>query len=104
MKKGNPDAIRMDALVILAGTKFRQEVISNNLQQFIIDGMWIVFVRLRILTPWALDYQTALERLGDTPNEDAWTSFFMHDTPTVDILTTLVNNLPIVRLLLYALA
>ncbi|KAF9445376.1 P-loop containing nucleoside triphosphate hydrolase protein, partial [Macrolepiota fuliginosa MF-IS2] len=87
VKKNNEDHLRMEALSGLAKFDYRQDVISNNLQQYILT-----------------EYQDANKRLGDVSDQPFWFIYYERKTPFLPILMNLAGELPIVYCTILALA
>ncbi|KAF9440398.1 P-loop containing nucleoside triphosphate hydrolase protein, partial [Macrolepiota fuliginosa MF-IS2] len=86
VKKNNEDYLRMEALSGLAQPDYHQDVISNNLQQFILT-----------------EYQNANKRLGDVSDQPFWSIYHEKKTPFLPILMSLAGELPIVYCTILAL-
>lgn len=86
---------RMDALVKLTEPQYREDVISNNLQEFIISGKSAVSILILPTHLW-IEYQEANDRLGNVPATSVWSMLSRSKTPYLQTLLGLLGELPIV--------
>ena len=97
----NEDRKRMNALQALADDEYRQDIISNNIGDWIINGQSFLFQWCLYEIPLS-EYRSASKRLGDARDEDPYTLYSRRSSPVFDIISRLLGELPIVCSLLYS--
>lgn len=85
----------MDALRALADDEYRQDIISNNIGDWIINGQSYLFQQCLYETS-ITEYRTASKRLGDVLDEDPYTLYSRRSSPVFDIISRLLGELPMV--------
>jgi len=89
----------MNALKALSTGKFRSDIISGNLRDWIIGGKPNRFILSRLFFDdchYSLEYKKTQEKLGDSWEDHPYYSYSRRESSAFDIVTTLVGDLPMV--------
>ena len=96
----NEDSKRRDALQALASDRYRQDIISNDLGEWIINGWYFIYFKRCLCKPSFSEYGTACGRLGEVTDEHPYILFSRRNSPFFDVISKLLGELPIVCSLL----
>jgi len=87
----------MRALYELSTEKYRRDVISGNVADYITEGVYRNTVNYSSadLTV-SLEYTNARNSLGEVSDESVWFQYSLRTTPSWDILSGVIGDLPMV--------
>lgn len=88
---------RLSALKTFANGTYRQDIISGNLGEWIVKGTHtFVVTTSSINSDSFLEYQKANRELGDFTDEHPFLSYGRRATPTFEMFTRILGDLPMV--------
>jgi hypothetical protein len=91
----NEDHKRMHALRALVDAEYRQDLISNNLGEWIINGQ--SHSALHDASDGCFsEYATASKRLGDTRTDNPYMLYSLRESPAFGVINGFLGDLPIV--------
>jgi len=87
----------MRALSELSTEKYRRDVISGNVADYIKEGLYrntVYYSSAGLIVP--IEYTKARSSLGEVSDESFGTQYSLRTTPSWDILSGVVGDLPMV--------